>query len=160
MVNGFSCIQDFPKFSGGGPRSPPYKGNTSIEPSNSFFNNNSSQRQRKRIGKSAPIKTRNLSLGYAEIEKRRRALGQDLFCVICNRAVWNFDLLQQKTKSVIAALSIPEHCLSFYFVCDDQVQISWAVWLRRMENLAVTFCYLWLTEKLWLLGATAPHSPP
>ena len=21
-----------------------------------------------------------------------------------------------------------------------------------MENLAMTFCYLWLTEKLWLLG--------
>ena len=29
--------------------------------------------------------------------------------------------------AVIAALSVPEHCLSFYFVCDDQIQISCAV---------------------------------
>ena len=36
---------DFPKFSGGGRPDPPYKGNTSIKPSESFFNNNSSQRQ-------------------------------------------------------------------------------------------------------------------
>ena len=63
-------------------------------------------------------------------------------------------------KSVIAALSVPEHYLSFYFVCDDQIQISCAVWLRKMENLAVTVYYLWLTEKLWLMGGTAPQSPP
>ena len=32
-----------------------------------------------------------------------------------------------------------------------------------MENLAATFCYLWLTEKLWLLGAqpqTLQPPPP
>ena len=50
----FSCILDFPKFSGGGPPHPPYKGNTSINPSKSFFNNNSSQRHKKRGGKSPP----------------------------------------------------------------------------------------------------------
>ena len=33
MVNGFSCILDFPKFSGGEPPDPRYKGNTSIKPS-------------------------------------------------------------------------------------------------------------------------------
>ena len=135
---------------------------------------------------------------------------------------------------MIAALSVPEHCLSFYFVCDDKIQIScgerggsvvecrtperevrgsrptaavlcpWArhftprkywlitqeamapswhdwkivdwdvkpqhnqisctVWLRKMENLAMTFYYLWITETLWLLGGgggggTAPQSP-
>ena len=38
MVDGFSCILDFPKFSGGGAPDPPYKGNTSIKPSKSFFN--------------------------------------------------------------------------------------------------------------------------
>ena len=65
-------------------------------------------------------------------------------------------------KSVIAALSVPEHCLSCYFVCDgdDQIQISYAVWLRKMENLVVALCYLWLTEKLWLLGGTASRAPP
>ena len=64
---------------------------------------------------------------------------------------------------MIAALSVPEHFLSIYFDCDDQIQISCAVWLRKMENLAVTFCYLWLTEKLWLLGRGGegqPHKAP
>ena len=90
MVDGFSCILDFPKVSG----DPPYKGNTSIKPSKSSFNNNNNQRQKKkkkkRAGKPSPIKTTNkkfISLGYTETEKRRRALGQDLFCVICNWAV-------------------------------------------------------------------------
>ena len=36
MVYGFSCILDFPKFSGGGSPDPPYKGNTSIKPSKSL----------------------------------------------------------------------------------------------------------------------------
>ena len=36
---------------------------------------------KKKLESPAPLKqaTRNLSLGYTEIEKRRRALGQDLF---------------------------------------------------------------------------------
>ena len=98
MVDGFSCILDFPKFSGGGPPDPPYKGNTSVKPSESFFNNNSSSQS-------------------------------------------SLD------------------CLSFYFVCDDKIQVSCDVCLHKMENLAVTFCYLWLTEKLWLLGEEPPHPP-
>ena len=96
MVDGFSCILDFPKFYGGEPPDPPYKGNSSIKPSTFFFNNNSSQRQKKKKKKkkepeSLPLlkqSTRNLTFGYTEIQKRRRALGQDLFCVICNWAVW------------------------------------------------------------------------
>ena len=47
VVDLFSCILDFSKFSGGGPPDPSYKGNTSIKPSKSFFNNNSSQRGKK-----------------------------------------------------------------------------------------------------------------
>ena len=58
---------------------------------------------------------------------------------------------------MIAALSVPEHCLSFYFVCDDQIQISCAVGLRKMENPAATFCYLWRTEKLWLPRPPTPY---
>ena len=36
-----------------------------------------------------PLKqsTRDLSLGFTETEKKRRALGQDLFCMICNLVV-------------------------------------------------------------------------
>ena len=75
---------------------PPYKGNTSIKPSKSFFNNNNSSQR------------------HTKLESW--ALGHDLCCVICNWAVWNFwFVLQQKTKSVIAALSVPGHCSSFYF---------------------------------------------
>ena len=63
MVDGFSIILDFPKFSGGGPPDPPYKGNTSIKLSKSFFNNNNCQKQKKkkkkkkRAEKPSPIKT-------------------------------------------------------------------------------------------------------
>ena len=61
VVDGFSCILDFPNSSGEGPPDPPYKGNTSIKPSKSFFNNNGSQRQKKKkkkaAGKPSPIKT-------------------------------------------------------------------------------------------------------
>ena len=49
-------------------------------------------------------------------------------------------MLQKKIKSVIAALSVPEHWLSFYFVCDDQIQISCAVCLIAL--LPVTFSQL------------------
>ena len=49
---------------------------------------------------------------------------------------------------MIAALSVPEHCLSFYFVCDDQIQISCAVGLRKMENLAATLIGYLLTDGL------------
>ena len=85
MVDGFSCILDFPKFSGGGPPDPSYKRNTSIKPSKSFFNNNSSQRQRKRAGKPSPIKTiyKKFIIGLYRNWKRRRVQGQDLFYLIC-----------------------------------------------------------------------------
>ena len=83
MVDGFSCILDFPKFSGGGSPNPPYKGNTSIKPSKSFFNNNSSQRQKQqsRNPPTPPLKqsTRNLSLGYTEIEIKEEAAGAKSF---------------------------------------------------------------------------------
>ena len=38
----------FSKFSGGGPTDPPYKGNTSIKPSESFFNNNHQPKAKKK----------------------------------------------------------------------------------------------------------------
>ena len=79
VVDAFSYILNFPKYSGG----EYYKGNTSIKPSKSFCNNNSSQRQKKKKKKPEsppPLKqsTRSLLLGYTEIEKRRRALGKIL----------------------------------------------------------------------------------
>ena len=91
MVDGFSCILDFPKFSGGGPPDPQILSSTTTNSQRQKKNNNNNKKEPE---SPPPFKqsTRNLSLGYTEIEKRRRALGQYLFCVICNWAVWNLDL--------------------------------------------------------------------
>ena len=78
VVDSFSCILDFPKFSGGGPPDPPYKGNTSIKPSKFFFTRTTAKRQKKKQKKTKTKKktesppqlkqsTRNLSLGYTEM---------------------------------------------------------------------------------------------
>ena len=92
VIDGFSCILDFPKFSGPRPPlspPPPIKGKHQLNLQNLSSTTTAAKGTYKKVGKSRPIKqsTRNLSLGYTEIEKRRRALGQDLFCVICNWAV-------------------------------------------------------------------------
>ena len=92
VIDGFSCILDFPKFSGGGP---PNEVNTTIKYSNSFFNNNRSQRQKKKKKKkepesplpptpppsTSPLKqsTSNSSLGYTEIEKKEEGTGARSF---------------------------------------------------------------------------------
>ena len=80
MTDGFSCILDFLKFSGGGPPDPPYKGNTSTKPSN-LSSTTTAKGKEKESESPPPLKqsTRILSLDYTEIEKRRRELGQDLF---------------------------------------------------------------------------------
>ena len=85
VVDGFSCILDFPKYSGGGPPDLPYKGNTSVKPSKSFFTITTAKGKKQKEPESPPqFKQSARSLGYTEIEKRRRALGQYLFCLICN----------------------------------------------------------------------------
>ena len=78
MVDGFSCILDFPKFS----RTPLIKGIHQLNPQNLSLTTTAAKG--KKEPKSPPRlkqSTRNLSLGYTEIEKGRRALGQDLFFV-------------------------------------------------------------------------------
>ena len=147
------------------PPSSPYKENTSIKPSKSFFNNNSSQRQKKKKKKKVmesppPSKqsTRNLCIRYTEIEKRRRALGQDLFCVIGLFETLIFAIAEDK-------------------VCDSCIVSSWALlifllclWWPNINFLCCVItqngessCDLLLSvtnrKKLWLLGATAPQSP-
>ena len=93
MVDGFSCILDFPKFSGGGPSEPPYKRNTSINPQNLSSTTVTAKGKKKKKKKEPesppPLKqsTRNLSLGYTEIDKGRECWGKIFFCVICNWAV-------------------------------------------------------------------------
>ena len=99
MVDGFSCILDFPNFSGGGPLDPLIKGIYHFNPQNLSSTTTTAKGKKKTNKKKKKKKeelesppslkqsTRKLSLGYTEIEKRKRALGQDLFCVICNWAV-------------------------------------------------------------------------
>ena len=85
VVDGFSCILDFPEFS---PGPSLIKGIHKLNPQN-LSSTATAAEDKKEPESPPPLKqsTRNLSLGYTEIEKRRRALGQDLFCVICNWAV-------------------------------------------------------------------------
>ena len=152
MVDGFSCILDFPKFSGGGP--PPFKGNISVKPSKSFFNNNNCQR----LKSPPPLKqyTRNLSLGYTEIEKGGGRWGKIFF-------VWFVIGLFETLICAIAEDKVCDSCIVsswallifFTLSVSVMIQISCDVWLRKMENLTVTFCYLWLTKNF-----VSRHSPP
>ena len=106
---------DFPKFSGGGPPDPPYKGNTSVKPSKSFFNNNNSQRQKQRPGKPYPLKqsAKNLSLGYIEIEKKKgRGRWDKIFFF-----VW---FVIGLFETLICAIAEDK-------VCDSCVVSSWAL---------------------------------
>ena len=48
VVDGFSCILDFPKLSGGRPPDPPYKGNTSIKSSKSFSTTTAAKGKKKK----------------------------------------------------------------------------------------------------------------
>ena len=76
-------------FPGEDPRIPLIKGMHQLNPQNLSSTTTTAKGKKKELKSPPPLKqyTRNLSLGYAENEKRRRALRQDLFCVICNWAV-------------------------------------------------------------------------
>ena len=52
VVDSFSCILDFPKFSAGGLPDPSYKGNTSVKPSKSFFTTTTAKGKKKKKKKS------------------------------------------------------------------------------------------------------------
>ena len=94
--------------------------------------------------KGSPLKqsTWNLSLCYTETEKKRRALGQDLF-------VW---FVIGLFETLICAIAENKVCDSYIdsswallifllcLWCDDQIQISCAVWICKLEKLAVTIC--------------------
>ena len=139
-----------------------YKGNTSTKPSKSFFNNNSSQRQNKEPESPPPLKqsTRNLSLGYTEIEKKGGGRWGKIFFVWCVIGLFETLICAIAEDKVCDSCIVSSWAFLIFLLCNDQIQISCVVRLRKTENLAVTFCYLWLTEKAWLLGDTAPLPPP
>ena len=57
MVDGFSCILDFPKFSGRGPRTPLIKGLRLLNPQNLSSTTTAAKGKNNRAGKTSPIKT-------------------------------------------------------------------------------------------------------
>ena len=132
-----------------GPPDLPYIGNASIKPLKSFFNNNSSQRQRKRAGKPSPIKTiykKCIIRLYRNWKKEDGAGARSFLCDF----VWFVFGLFETSIYAIAEDKVCDSCivsswalLSFLLCLWWPNSISCAVWLRRMENLAVTFCYLW-----------------
>ena len=86
MVDGFSCIL--------------IKGIHQLNPQNLSSTTTNSpppkkKKKKKKAGKPSPIKTiykKFIFKLYRNWKKKGTALGQYLFCVICNWAVWNFDL--------------------------------------------------------------------
>ena len=88
VVDSFSCTLDFQNFQGEDTWSPLIKGTHQINPQN-LSSTTTASKGTKQPESPPPLKqsTRNLSLGYTEIEKRRKVLEQDLFCVIYNWVV-------------------------------------------------------------------------
>ena len=168
MVDGFFCILDFPKFSEGGPRTPPIKGIHQLNPHNlssTTAAEDKKKKKKKEPESPPPLKqsTRNLSLGYTVIQKLKKGGGhwgkiflmwfviglfETLICAIYKQKMLHCQFL---SIAYVFTLSVTTK-FKFPVPCD----------YSKIENLAVTYCYLWLTEKLWLLGDTAapPPEPP
>ena len=170
MVDGFSCILDLPKFSGEGPPEPPLKGNTSIKPSKYFFNNNNSQRPKKKKKKKRKLEnphhlkqsTRNLFLGYKEIEKVGGRWGKIIF-------VWFVIGLFETLNCALAEDKVCNSCIVNSWTLLIVLLCLWWWWpnsnfLRcvitqngesnRDLLLSVT------NRKALALGGTAPHPSP
>ena len=132
MVDCFSCILDFSKFSGGGPPEPPYKGNTSIKPSKFFFNNNSSQR-RKRARKPSPIKTFYKNFIFRLYRNCKKEEGAGARSVFVWFVIWLFETL-------ICAVAEDK-------VCDSCIVSSWAL-------LIFLLCLWWPNSNFLCCGIT------
>ena len=161
MVDGFSCILDFSKFSGGGPPDPPYKGNTSIKPSKSFFNNNSDQRGEKaRKPPPPPIKTIYKNFIFRLYRKWKKEEGTGARSVFVWFVIGLFETL-------ICAIAEDK-------VCDSCIVSSWALLIFLLclwwPNSNFLYCVitqngesscnllLYVTNRKAL--ASGGHSPP
>ena len=85
MVDGFSCILDFSKFSGGGPPDPPYKGNTSIKNPQNLCSTTTAAKGEKRARKPSPIKTiyKNFIFRLYRNWKKEEGAGARSFLCVC-----------------------------------------------------------------------------
>ena len=59
---------------------------------------------------------------------------------------------------MIAALSVPEHCVSFYFVCDDQIQISCVITQNGESSRDILLSET--NRKALAPGGHSPHPTP
>ena len=82
VVDGFSCLLDFPKFSGGGPPDPLIKRIHQLNPQN-LSSTTTAAEGKKEPESPPPLKqsTRNLSLGYTEIAKKGGGHWDKIFLV-------------------------------------------------------------------------------
>ena len=60
---------------------------------------------------------------------------------------------------MIAALSVPEHCLSFYFVCDDQSQNFLCCVITQNGESSHDLLLSVTNRKALAPGGTAPKTP-
>ena len=84
VVDGFSCILDFPNFPGEDPRTPLIKGIHQLNPQNlSSTADRGKKKKKKKPESPSPIKTifKKFICSLYRNWKRKRALGQDLFFV-------------------------------------------------------------------------------
>ena len=83
VVDGFSCILDFQKFSGGGPPDPLTKGIHQLKPQNLSSTTTAAKGKKKKKEPESPPplkqSTRNLSLGYTEMKKGGGRWGKIFF---------------------------------------------------------------------------------
>ena len=87
VVDGFSCILDFPKFSGGGPQTPLIEGIYQLSPQN--LSATTIAAKYKKRGKPSPIKTIYKIFIFRlyrnqKLKKGGGNWGKIFFCVICN----------------------------------------------------------------------------
>ena len=74
----FPAFWTFQNFPGEDPRTPLIKGIHQLNPQN-LSSTTTATKGKKELESPPPLKQSTRTLGYTEIEKRRRALGQDLF---------------------------------------------------------------------------------
>ena len=143
----FFILQHFP---GEDPRTPLIKGLHQLNPQN-LSSTTTAAKSKKEPEKPSPIKTvhkKFIFRLYRNWKKQEGGWARSFF-------VWIVIGLFQTLICAVAEDKVCDSCivsswvLLIFLLClwwwIDQIQISCAVWLCKMENLAMTFCYLWLT---------------
>ena len=115
MVDGFSCILDFPKFSGGGPPDPLIKGIHQLNPQNlsSTTTKKKKKKKKKIAGKPSPIKTIYKKFIFRLYRNWKKEEGAGARSFLCDLFIGLFETL-------ICAIAEDN-------VCDNCIVSSWAL---------------------------------